>query len=52
MLTRLTFAAVRAPWADDYGWNDVGFHNPAMRTPSIDRLAKEGVVLGQHYVYK
>ena len=36
--------------ADDVGWNDVGYHNPEMRTPHIDRLAGEGVRFGQHYV--
>lgn len=36
--------------ADDLGWNDVGFHNPNMTTPNIDKLAKEGVRLDQSYV--
>ncbi|MEX0715304.1 MAG: sulfatase-like hydrolase/transferase [Planctomycetaceae bacterium] len=36
--------------ADDLGWNDVGYHNPEIRTPHIDRLMKEGVELDQHYV--
>ena len=51
--------------ADDYGWNDVGFHqnktssanpaggattNDAIRTPNLDRLAKEGVRLENYYV--
>ena len=35
--------------ADDMGWNDIGYHNSAMRTPHLDRLAAEGVRLGQHY---
>ncbi|GFN76971.1 arylsulfatase b [Plakobranchus ocellatus] len=34
----------------DAGWNDVGFHNPAIRTPNLDHLAKEGVILNQNYV--
>ncbi|MBM3760055.1 MAG: hypothetical protein FJW36_07390 [Acidobacteria bacterium] len=29
--------------ADDLGWADVGFHGGDIRTPNLDRLAKEGV---------
>jgi arylsulfatase A-like enzyme len=36
--------------ADDMGWADVGYHGSPIRTPQIDRLAKQGVVLEQHYV--
>ncbi|KAK3588141.1 hypothetical protein CHS0354_012199 [Potamilus streckersoni] len=36
--------------ADDLGWNDVGFHNPDMLTPNIDKLASGGVILNQSYV--
>lgn len=36
--------------ADDLGWNDVGYHNPEIRTPHLDRLAASGVRLDQHYV--
>ena len=36
--------------ADDLGWNDVGFHNPDMVTPNIDKLASEGVILNSSYV--
>lgn len=36
--------------ADDLGWDDVGYHNPRMRTPTIDALAKGGVELDCHYV--
>ena len=37
--------------ADDTGWNDVGFHNPKIRTPNLDRLAREGVELDRYYAY-
>ncbi|XP_071094086.1 arylsulfatase B-like [Haliotis cracherodii] len=36
--------------ADDLGWNDVGFHNPDMITPNIDKLATEGLILNHSYV--
>jgi arylsulfatase A-like enzyme len=36
--------------ADDLGWNDVGFHGSAIRTPNLDRLAAGGAVLNALYV--
>ena len=36
--------------ADDLGWADVGYHGSSIKTPNIDRLAREGVELDQHYV--
>lgn len=36
--------------ADDLGWADVGFHGEeVIETPSIDRIAKEGVELHRFY---
>ena len=36
--------------ADDLGWIDVGFHGSKINTPTIDSLAKEGVILDNYYV--
>lgn len=36
--------------ADDLGWGDLSCHDAPIRTPTIDRLAREGIELGQHYV--
>lgn len=35
--------------ADDLGWGDVAFHGGKVPTPHLDRLAKNGVELTQHY---
>ncbi len=40
--------------ADDLGYSDVGYnggsHGSVMKTPNIDKLAAEGVILGNYYV--
>ena len=36
--------------ADDYGYNDIGYHNQDILTPHLDTLAGEGVILEQSYV--
>lgn len=36
--------------ADDFGWADVAFNGGNAPTPHLDRLAREGVELRQHYV--
>ena len=36
--------------SDDTGWNDVGYHESEIKTPSIDKLAKQGVQLHNFYV--
>ena len=35
--------------ADDLGWNDVSYHGGDIPTPSIDRIASEGVELDRFY---
>ena len=30
---------------DDWGYADVGFHNPGIRTPNFDTLASTGLLL-------
>ena len=53
LLSPLTLAAERPNVivivADDLGWNDVGFHGGDIDTPSLDRLAAEGVELNRFY---
>ena len=36
--------------ADDLGTGHVGWQNPKVKTPHLDRLAKAGVQLNRHYV--
>jgi len=36
--------------ADDLGYHDVGYHKSEVLTPSIDKLARDGVKLEQYYV--
>jgi arylsulfatase A-like enzyme len=52
---RLWSQTARAPnvlliVADDLGWGDVGYHGSPLRTPNIDKLARTGAELHQHYV--
>ncbi|MFI2743660.1 arylsulfatase [Zhouia sp. PK063] len=35
--------------ADDLGWGDVGFHKSDVKTPNIDQLAKDGMLLSRFY---
>ncbi len=36
--------------ADDLGGNDVGWRNPEIKTPNLDKLANSGAKLNQYYV--
>lgn len=36
--------------ADDLGYNDVPWHNPDVRAPNIRKLARQGIILENHYV--
>lgn len=36
--------------ADDFGWNDVGYHSSEIRTPNLDKLSSGGVRLENYYV--
>ena len=36
---------------DDWGFAEVGFRNPKIKSPNFDKLAKTGLVLNRHYVY-
>ena len=35
--------------ADDEGWGDIGWNNPEVQTPNLNRLAEEGVRLDRFY---
>lgn len=35
---------------DDLGWSDVGYRGSKIRTPNLDKLASEGVILNNYYV--
>ena len=35
--------------ADDLGWADVGYHGSPIKTPAIDRLAREGLAMERFY---
>ncbi len=35
--------------ADDLGWGDVGFHFSTVKTPAIDKLAQDGIILDRFY---
>ncbi|XP_064163851.1 arylsulfatase B [Anguilla rostrata] len=36
--------------ADDFGWNDVGYHGSEIKTPNLDKLSSQGVRLENYYV--
>ncbi|XP_071975307.1 arylsulfatase J [Engystomops pustulosus] len=36
--------------ADDQGYRDIGYHGSEIRTPTLDKLASEGVKLENYYV--
>ena len=37
---------------DDWGFAEAGFRNPAVKTPTFDDLATNGLILNRHYVFK
>ncbi|KAL3871152.1 hypothetical protein ACJMK2_039169 [Sinanodonta woodiana] len=36
--------------ADDYGYHDIGYHGSEIKTPTLDKLALEGLRLENYYV--
>ncbi len=37
--------------ADDAGWNDLGIHGSEIKTPTLDSLAAQGLLLERYYTY-
>ena len=37
--------------ADDLGFSDVGWVNPSVKTPTLDALTRDGVILHRLYVF-
>jgi arylsulfatase A-like enzyme len=35
---------------DDQGWGDIGYNNPKVYTPNMDKLARSGALFTNHYV--
>ena len=36
--------------ADDYGFNDIGYHGSEIKTPQMDQLSSDGIRLENYYV--
>ena len=36
--------------ADDYGFNDIGYHGSEIKTPQMDKLSSDGIRLQNYYV--
>lgn len=36
--------------ADDFGYNDIGYHGSEIKTPNLDKLAGDGIILENYYV--
>ena len=36
--------------SDDQGWADIGYNNPKVYTPHLDKLAQTGATFVNHYV--
>lgn len=36
--------------ADDFGYNDIGYHGSEIKTPKLDELAGDGIRLENYYV--
>lgn len=38
--------------ADDFGWHNIGWRNPEIASPTLNRLAKDGIILDRHYTVR
>merc|ERR1712227_8252 len=43
------FANILILFSDDQGWNDIGWNNPKVHTPNLDRLRKQGMAIEGAY---
>ena len=50
-IVRLTAGGRTAPFTRSLGWNNVGWHNNDMQTPTADELVRDGIELDRHYAF-
>ena len=51
-LTSPPFPVCNPATCRSFGWNDISLRNPNVSTPHMDAMAREGILLDRHYVFK